>query len=320
MSDGPYEPLLSAEETGALLEAMRESEGREAVSFDLTSPDARLQRHLGAADRAAEAWRERLVRAFLRHVGLLPTLEVVAVEVTSSELFFARVERGACLLRASARGGGMLALIVDASLSSFVLDRRLGATIAATQDAERTAPRLSLSSVERRVLRPFFDDLLFVPELQHAGEPVLEVGSTAIPQHPEPLLIVDLTVDLGTGVAPLVYAFDQAAARVCFPVDNAGTSAKARAATRSERASLGHRLRDAGVEVAAILGEATSTVGALLQLGVGDVVRLDTAATSDVEVRVEGVPTLLGRPCIEHGNLAVRVTGALPTRSGSNPR
>ncbi|MCB9623938.1 MAG: FliM/FliN family flagellar motor switch protein [Sandaracinus sp.] len=318
MTDGGFEPLLSAEETSALLEAMQASEGsKEAVSLDLASPEARLRRHLVTADHAADAWRESLVRTFLRHTGLLPSLDVASVEVVPAELFFGRLEPGTCLLRSAVRGGGTVAVLVDASLTSFALDRRLGASLATTQDPERTAPRLLLSAVERRVLRPFFDDAVALPALATDGEPVLEVGGTTASLRAEPLLVVDLRVDLGLGAAPLVYAFDLAATRRAFPEE---ALPPAKSGSRNERRAMSTRLRETEVELAAVLGEVVTHVGALLELKKGSVLRLDTPATSSVELRVEGVPTLLGRPCVEHGNLAVRVTGALPVRPDSNRR
>lgn len=319
MNEESFEPLLSAEETDALLDAMKASgQGdREAITLDLSSPEARLRRHLTSADRAADAWRESLVRTFLRHTGLLPSLDVASVDVMAPDLFFGRIEPGTCLLRAQVESSGMLAVIADSSLTSFALDRRLGAPLATTQDPERTAPRLLLSAVERRVMRPFFDDLVALPALRPRGELVVEVGGTTASQRMDPLLVVDLRVDLGLGPAPLVYAFDLAASRRAFPEE---TPPPSREASVRERAALGTRLREAEVEVAAVLGETASSVSALLALEKGHILRLDTPASSNVELRVEGVPTLLGRPCIEHGNFAVRITGALPTRTSLNHR
>jgi flagellar motor switch protein FliM len=318
MGDESFEPLLSAEETDALLDAMKTSgdDRREAMTLDLASPEARLRRHLGSADRAADAWRESLVRTFLRHTGILPSLDVVSVDVVAPDLYFGRIEPGTCLLRARVDGGA-LAVLADSTLTSFALDRRLGAPLATTRDPERTAPRLLLSAVERRVLRPFFDDLLALPGLRVEGEAVLEVGGTTMSQHGDPLLVVDLRVDLGLGAAPLVYGFELAAARRAFPEE---APPPVREGSARERRTMGSRLRDAEVEVAAVLGEAESTVSALLALKKGEILRLDTPASSTVELRVEGVPALLGRPCVEHGNLAVRITGALPTRASLNHR
>jgi flagellar motor switch protein FliM len=318
MGGESFEPLLSAEETDALLDAMKTSgdDRREAMTLDLASPEARLRRHLGAADRAADAWRESLVRTFLRHTGILPSLDVVSVDVVAPDLFFGRIEPGTCLLRARVDGGA-LAVLADSTLTSFALDRRLGAPLATTQDPERTAPRLLLSAVERRVLRPFFDDVLALPGLRIEGEAVLEVGGTTASQRVDPLLVVDLRVDLGLGAAPLVYGFELAAARRAFPEE---APPPVREGSPRERRTMGSRLRGAEVEVAAVLGEAESTVSALLALKKGEILRLDTPASSTVELRVEGVPALLGRPCVEHGNLAVRITGALPTRASLNHR
>jgi len=61
------------------------------------------------------------------------------------------------------------------------------------------------------------------------------------------------------------------------------------------------------VEVKALLGDADLTVARLLNLKVGDIVRLDQDPEEPVTILVEGRPKLRGFPTIHRGNVAVRV-------------
>lgn len=73
----------------------------------------------------------------------------------------------------------------------------------------------------------------------------------------------------------------------------------------SMRASLG----PVPVEVEVVLGHADMTVERLLNLGVGDVLRLDQDPEDPVQVLVEGRPKMTGFPTIHRGNVAVRIEG-----------
>ncbi len=59
--------------------------------------------------------------------------------------------------------------------------------------------------------------------------------------------------------------------------------------------------------VSAELGRCTVTINELLGLSRGSVLRLDSSAHEPVEILINGVPKMLGRPVISHGSLAAQV-------------
>jgi flagellar motor switch protein FliM len=59
------------------------------------------------------------------------------------------------------------------------------------------------------------------------------------------------------------------------------------------------------------LGEADITVDDLTNLNVGDIIQLNTDATTPLDVLVEGVPKFRGIPGILKGNRAIKVTESL---------
>jgi len=65
------------------------------------------------------------------------------------------------------------------------------------------------------------------------------------------------------------------------------------------------------------LGEATVTVGELLDLAVGDVIRLNTSTRQLLEVRVGEKTKFLARPGRIGGRLAVEIVEVLPVELGA---
>ena len=77
------EPVLSAAETSALLDAMNESEvaGPPVEPIDLSSPERRVRGKLLAADKAGEAISVELGKAMLRHTEALSRVEIAPAEL-----------------------------------------------------------------------------------------------------------------------------------------------------------------------------------------------------------------------------------------------
>lgn len=70
------------------------------------------------------------------------------------------------------------------------------------------------------------------------------------------------------------------------------------------------------VELEAVLGHAKLTVEALLNLAVGDVIRLDADPDATVEVLIEGHPKFRAYPTTSHGNVAVKIDSHIEPAPG----
>jgi len=79
-----------------------------------------------------------------------------------------------------------------------------------------------------------------------------------------------------------------------------------------ERAAMLARLRRASLPISVLLGEANLGFRDLLQLQVGDVIRLNRAIDEDLEVHVAGQPRFISQPGLRGNTLAVRITGLVP--------
>ncbi len=71
---------------------------------------------------------------------------------------------------------------------------------------------------------------------------------------------------------------------------------------------LSTEVMEAPLETTVEMGNAHITLRELLELAPGDTIVLDKACSSDMIIRVEGVPKYFGIPGIKHGNKAVQIS------------
>jgi len=71
---------------------------------------------------------------------------------------------------------------------------------------------------------------------------------------------------------------------------------------------LSSELLEAPMEATVEMGNAHITLRELLDLAPGDTIMLDKASSSDMVVKVEGVPKYFGIPGIKHGNKAIQIS------------
>ncbi len=71
---------------------------------------------------------------------------------------------------------------------------------------------------------------------------------------------------------------------------------------------LSSEILEAPLELAVELGNASISLRDLLDLAVGDTIMLDKPCTSELTVKVEGVPKYCGVPGIRHGNKAIQLS------------
>ncbi len=311
MTDG-QEPLLSAEETSALLDAMRSGSESDSVEpLDLTSAERPLRDALGTADSCARAIAEALDKLMLRVTGSPSSTEELPAEITPYKVIRSAIPQGAAIVPFRANDGSLGVLTIGPSLAAFVLDRRMGAPISKDMPAE---PRASLSPLDRRLLEPF---AVAIVELfgKHwcddgnafAPSPVISQPADLpmLPQF-EPLLQVVFRV------APTGLSGDQLVIAMSSGIVSRAKSTGLVRVPVSEPSEFDRSRMTAAVggteiEAVALLGDYVSTVREVLGLRVGDIVRLSTTPDEPLEVRVGDRAVFRGMPVVHHGNIAVQI-------------
>ncbi|HEX6246208.1 MAG TPA: FliM/FliN family flagellar motor switch protein [Polyangiales bacterium] len=320
MTEESPEPLLSSDETEALLAAMRNGAANSQATKELSlgSTDQRLRESLEYADSVGKDFALEL-RKLLRRVAGVPhpvhegNADVVPFNVLSSSL-----AGGMTIATLKLSGSVVGFMVLGPRMTVRILSRRLGAGVPAV-DAPEEAPRNQLSPVDRRIARPFMQETLeLFNDFWSKGELAFEIGDilgkpSDVPRLPqfEPLLRLPLTIGVaGDSTEEMWFAVNSTAlpaAPQAAPLD----AEPEPPAPSEDRARLAARLSHAEVDIVAVLGHAQSTVREILRLRVGDVIRLNEPPDTPVKVSVEGRQKMLGLPVVRHGNLAIEVIEVL---------
>ncbi|HKU36543.1 MAG TPA: FliM/FliN family flagellar motor switch protein [Polyangiales bacterium] len=311
MSEG-NEPLLSPEETSALLDAMRSGSDLSSVEpLDLTSAERPLRDALATADACARAIAEALDKLMLRATGAPSSTEELPAEIIPYKVVRSAIPQGAAIVPFRAADGSLGVITLGPQLVAFVLDRRMGAPMGKDLPSE---PRTSLSLLDRRLIEPFSmsiveifskhwcDDAKAFPPGSVISQPA---DLPMLPQF-EPLLQIVFRV------APTGMAGDQVVIAMSSGiVSRAKSSSHAKepqtAPTEHDRLRMTEAIGGTEVEAVAVLGSYITTVREVLELRAGDIVRLSSTPDEPLEIRVGDKPIFAGAPVVHHGNLAVQI-------------
>lgn len=316
MSDNAYEPLLSSDETEALLQAMRSGgEGStSAKEVELGSPEQRLRKSLGTADDVARDWAAEIRKILRRMLGVSASVRETTADVVPYSVVAQSVQPGATVCALSTPDKATCFLIMGPGLTTFVLNRRLGGGAALAASAGEDV-RGFLSAVDRRIVRPFCEEVL-AAFVGLWGDKGLSLAVSEVLARPldmprlgqfEPLLRLPVTVNLTV----------ESSEELCLVLSgNAIPAPKPEErplapALTGDKSRMVARISHAELELVAVLGRASSTVRSVLQLRVGDVVRLQEAPETPLQIFVEGQKKMIGVPVVSHGNIAVEVTEVL---------
>ena len=317
MSVDGVEPLLSLEETNALLDAMRSgSEDTGAVELlDLTSAERPLREALTTADTCARSLAEAMDKLMLRTTGCSSSTEELPAEIVPYKVVRGAIPQGAAIVPFRSNDGSLGVMTIGGQLVSFILDRRMGAPLGRDLPLE---PRAMLSTLDRRLLEPFTTSVVELFSKHWCDEarafPAGSVLAQAadLPMLPqfEPLLqLVFRVTPSGVPGDQVVLALSSGiVSRAKPPTRNVEIKTVANPADRGRMVAA---VRGTDIELIAQLGQQHATVRELLALRAGDVLRLENTAEEPLVVRVGDRPVFRGNPVVRRGNLAVQVLEVL---------
>jgi flagellar motor switch protein FliM len=307
------QPLISAEESDAIIRAMRAGSiapaalspapsvsptgPGEAKPYQLGAPGAPLRRAVDRADRAAQELAEAVIASLLEQVGVIADAEVLGTEVSPVEETFAPYLVTATAWEAMPKGEAApwATVVLGGSLADVVLARRLGADGAVAKPVLRKG---GVGPLGRKVLLPIAEACLSaVGRVMIERPPALALvaaGAAETPPAPSaPCLRIGARVSLGDVEGDVLVVLHEPAL---------APRAEGQGDSRMRLA-----LTDVDVELCASLGVARISVRDLLSLGLGSVLRLSGSPERPVLVSASGTPVLSGMPIVHEGNLAIEV-------------
>lgn len=313
MSVDGIEPLLSLEETNALLDAMRSGadEGDKVELLDLTSAERPLREALTTADNCARSLAEALDKLMLRTTGCSSSTEELPAEIVPYKVARSAIPQGAAVVPFRSNDGSLGVMTIGTQLVTFILDRKMGAPLGRDLPSE---PRMQLSSLDRRLLEPFTQSLveLFAkhwcddPKAFPPGAPLAQAADLPVLPQFEPMLqLVFRVTPSGVPGDQIVLALASGIVSRARVQSNA-VIVKTQP-TEMDRELMEAALRRTDVEVVAMLGQQRATVREVLALRAGDVIRLDNTPEAPLEIRVGDRTVFFGQPMVQRGNLAMQI-------------
>jgi flagellar motor switch protein FliM len=308
------QPLLSAEETAALLDVMRSSDKsfQQVQRAEIGSPERYLRGAVLHADQCARAVSHQFSKLAIRYSGSQLAAEDLPTEIVPYKMVAATFSRGSIAAFFKTRETGFALVMLGPSLVAFLLDRRLGAPLD-TERPSQVSPRHALSLLELRLIEPFaitiaetfFDSWCKNSRVARFERLIPDIESLPVIADFEPLLQVRLRIP-SPYCAPdtVTIALSSAAARDTLPREK---TERGVSTSPEERARLIASLREVTVKTVAILGEMPTTLGAVLALKVGDVIRLDNAPAQPLKLHVRGQAVAMGVPLVQYGNMAMQI-------------
>jgi flagellar motor switch protein FliM len=321
MSVDGAEPLLSLEETNALLDAMRSgSEDTGAVEpLDLTSAERPLREALTNADNCARSLAEAMDKLMLRTSGCSSSTEELPAEIVPYKVLRGAIPQGTAIVAFRSNDGSTGILTIGGALVSFILDRKMGAPLGRDYPSE---PRTLLSTLDRRLLEPFTTSVAELFAKHWCGDakafpagPVLAQAADMpmLPQF-EPLLqMVFRVTPSGVPGDQIVLALTSGIVSRNKPQTT--TVVVKTLPSAADRSRMELALRGTDVDLVAMLGTQRATVREVLALRAGDVMRLENTPEEPLDVRVGQRTVFRGTPSVRRGNLAMQVTQVVGPQS-----
>ncbi len=217
------------------------------------------------------------------------------------------------------KGAALVAL--DAPLAFSIIDSVLGGTSRTALTLERLFTTLELRLVEM-VLHDAMSDL------EKAWSPLYPVKLDLLRMEMNPRLVTIVPPEYQVVTMTLKVQVEETEGTMVFVVPNMtiepirdklkeGMQFDLMAIDPKWSYRLSSGLLDAPMEMSVELGNSHISLKELLDLAVGDTIMLDKPCTSELLVKVEGVPKYEALPGVRHGNKAIQISDILNTYEGT---
>ncbi|MEI6205703.1 MAG: flagellar motor switch protein FliM [Desulfuromonadales bacterium] len=208
---------------------------------------------------------------------------------------------------------GAALISFDSNLVMSLIDSLLGGTgIAKVPVANRM-----FTAIELRLMEKIVGDIL--QDLEKAWAPLYQSHMTLLRMEMNPRLISIVPPEYQIVTMSLKLQIEDISGNVLFAIPymtidpikdklKVGMQFDLMAIDPQWSFRLSSELLEAPMETSVEMGNARISLRELLDLTVGDTIMLDKACSSDMIVKVEGVPKFFGIPGIRHGNKAIQIS------------
>ena len=207
---------------------------------------------------------------------------------------------------------GVALLAMDSALSYALVDSVLGGT-------SRNAINLNrlFTTLELRLIEKVCADIM--ADLEKAWAPLYPVKMNLMRMEMNPRLVTIVPPEYQVVTMTLKVQIEETVGSMVFTVPfmtidpirdklKTGMQFDLMAIDPQWSSRLSAEIMEAPMETSVEMGNATITLRELLDLAPGDTIMLDKACSSEMVVKVEGIPKYFGVPGIKHGNKAIQIS------------
>jgi flagellar motor switch protein FliM len=213
------------------------------------------------------------------------------------------------------KGAALIAF--DSTLVFTIVDCILGGT--GLSSVQTSANRM-FTSIELRLVQKIVQDML--ADLEKAWAPLYAAKMSLLRMEMNPRLVNIVPPEYQVVTMEMQIQIDQIEGKMVFAVPymtiepirdklKSGAQFDLMAIDPQWSFRLSKELLEAPLDVSVEVGGAVISLNDLLGLVPGDTIMLDTPCTSDLTVKVGGVPKFTGMPGIRHGNKALQITNVV---------
>ena len=208
---------------------------------------------------------------------------------------------------------GAALISFDSTLVLSLIDSLLGGT----GSAKVPLANRMFTSIELRLMEKIVGDAL--QDLEKAWAPLYATHMSLLRMEMNPRLVNIVPPEYQIVTMTLKIQIDDVSGNMMFAVPymtidpirdklKTGMQSDLLAIDPQWSFRLSSELMEAPMEATVEMGNASITLRELLDLATGDTIMLDKACSSDMVVKVEGIPKYFGVPGIKHGNKAIQIS------------
>lgn len=293
--------------------------------YNFRRPDKFSKDHLRALQDIHKEFSRQLALVLSAYLRMHVDIEVVSVDQLTYDEFTRSMPNPITvgILELNPLPGQIL-LGMSHEVTSSVVDRMLGGTgISETRPRELTDIEEALAKrVLERITKTLEDSWKSIFPVQgqvvgmDSNYTLIQIASSG-----EIVALVTLEVQIASKHSGLL--------SLCFPYPVLETvvgqlssqhifQAKGIIASNEDKQNILTKINNTTMNINVILGGADISVHDLVDLKVGDVLRLDSLVTDDLMIKVNSVPKFLGRPGTKKNKIALTITDTIKSLESYN--
>ena len=320
LSQNEIDALLSALSTGSVdADTLKEEQSKKKVRvYDFRRPNKLSKDQINTLHVIYENYARSLATYLSGQLRSSVAMEVVSVEQLTYEEFIRSVSSPTIINIFSLDPlAGNAIMEINPNLGFTFLDKVLGGPGIALEKVR------ALTEIESMIMENLCQKMLSymvepwenIVELQPTVERVeTNPQLTQLVSPSEVMIIISLETTLGNVVGYI---------NICIPflllepiVKKLNVQFYYSASGQGEKSeekfnTIKHELESAKIPIRVVVGSTVINVGELLELAVGDVIKLEKKTTEDWDIIVGEKPKFIGKPGIFHKKVAVQVTGVI---------